>query len=1051
MTDQKRKSICRALICGAAALALTAGPAWAQSRAQLDLKPQPLAQSLKDVARQTGTNILFTPESLAGLNAPAVSGNLTAPEAVNQLIAGTNLEFAPDGAGGYVVRQRSAEGNAPGAGGPGLESASTAQGSEQQSDGAIAEILVQGRRTQNVDIRRTEDDPQPYVVFDRKEIERSQATNLEEFIRRKLPMNTTSLTGSQSAANASRGNTTINLRGFGVDQTLILIDGRRAPRLARDILDNGLVNAFTQADVSGIPLAAIERIEVLPSTAGGIYGGGAVGGVINIIRRRDYSGLDLRTSYTATSRGGGETFRVDLSGGFSLEGGKTQISFSASHAASEPLYTGDRSFWRRDREREITNDPTNFFSFPEPGYTTNIRSLSGDLVLDDGRSLGSPITHVPVGYAGPITDGGTALLATAGNYSLALGDHADGGGKRSVLLNGPRVRSANLNLRRSFSNEIDGFVDLTMTDNLGRSYYGESSLIRLDADAPGNPFQQHIYVNVPLPRLERPMRNRSEVLAGSGGMIARLGGGWTASAEYGWSRSRTKEVSSRPAVAESNLASAAASGAIDVLRDVNRFSLDLSPYVLPSPNLIGGPYDNVQQTASARLSGNLFRLPGGMLSLTALIERREEEAKTAYLRSIYGTNINPARTQSVNSGYIELRAPVISTENAVPFIRELELQASVRHDRYKTRVASPTDVFAPAGTTLVEPDWEYSSVRMNSTDYTFGARWALAPDISLRASYATGFLPPSIGQLVPYTDPNYTLAIGTDPLRGSRYIGGEIPFHYTLLGNPRLRPEQSKSLALGLIFTPRFLPGLRLSVDYTRVKKSDEIISPSPETIAAHPGLFAGRIERGPNLPGDPEGWPGPITRLDATLVNIASSRVQAFDFQADYDFQTERFGNFRFFGVATLQTEYHRTIVPTVLSYDAVGFYDGPLRWTGNTGLHWSIGAWEIMWNSQYFHSYSAQYANPDLANLSDDIVRRQGAERIPSQIYHDLAVQYRFDAGNSGQKSLLSGLEVRLGIQNVFDSYPPVVVTSHAGYSTYGDPRLRRFTLSIRKRFGG
>src|SRR5690606_19348649 len=117
----------------------------------------------------------------------------------------------------------------------------------------ISEFLS-GSNSLNVDIRRTEDDPQPYVVFEAEDIERSQASDLEDFLRTRLPMNTQAGPNNrgfdETATNASR----INLRALGVEQTLILIDGRRAPRiLAPPTGDTTFGDIFTQADVNGIP------------------------------------------------------------------------------------------------------------------------------------------------------------------------------------------------------------------------------------------------------------------------------------------------------------------------------------------------------------------------------------------------------------------------------------------------------------------------------------------------------------------------------------------------------------------------------------------------------------------------------------------------------------------------------------------------------------------------------------------------------------------------------------------------------------------------------
>src|SRR5690606_28410456 len=115
-------------------------------------------------------------------------------------------------------------------------------------------------------------------------------------------------------------------------------------------------------------------------------------------------------------------------------------------------------------------------------------------------------------------------------------------------------------------------------------------------------------------------------------------------------------------------------------------------------------------------------------------------------------------------------------------------------------------------------------------DYTLGLRYAPFASIALRASFSTGFLPPSVTQIAPRVYYEGTAEPGMfglfDRRRGDEDLGeAGVPFTFLIDGNPDLRPEQSRSFSAGIIFTPQFMPGLRLSVDYTRIRKDDEIQS----------------------------------------------------------------------------------------------------------------------------------------------------------------------------------------------------------------------------------
>jgi len=1020
-----------ATLAGAAAIAIisASAPAMAQTggAGQVNVPAQSMSGALNRLGRQTNSEIVFAPAAVRGLRAPSLQGRFTVDEALERLLAGSGLRFRRTGQGAIVVEPGSGEARAAGA----------AAESESADQAGVAEILVVGSRSQNVDIARSEDDAQPYVVFRRDEIQRSQATNLEEFFRTRLPMNTQQ--GSTATGGGPTGldvvelgnSSQINLRGLGTAQTLILVDGRRQPRLFSNATD------FTQADINGIPLSSIERIEVLPSTAGGIYGGGALGGVINIVRRRDYHGIELRASYQGTFRGGGESWQFDVTGGFSPDGGRTQISFSGSYADARPLYAEDNDLAQRGRLLTYRNDPgQNLLR----GATPNIRATT-NLVLDNGTPLNSRIVYIPSGYPGVIAagDGGRALLANAGQFNLDLSN--DTQGRFASLRAEPRVRSVNLNLRRELFSRLDAFADFTYSDNVSRSSYsGVGSAYTINANAPNNPFQQAISVTFPLTGTEDTARVAVGTLSASAGLIYRPSRTWSATLEYGFSRVRV-ETDSRLQPLQGAISSAIRIGTIDVLRDLNQYPIDLTPYL--GIRLDASPFETRQQNLSLRVSGTIVDLPGGPLAFSSLLEHRDEVAAAIRFPAGDTYSYQPERSQANDAGYAELLVPIFSERNALPGLRALELQLSVRHDRYRTRSTNPVSI---DGIATGSPPPAFAEVEngFSSTDYTLAARWSPVRDIVLRASYGTGFLPASISQLVGQDNP--FLVNGStlvDPRRGNT-TSATLRYNIRTGGNPDLLPEQSTSLSAGVIVTPSFIPRLRLSADYTSIRKRNEIVGPRDQDIVSNEDLFPGRVRRGPNLPGDQPGWAGPIIFIDRTLTNFARAQVRSLDFQGDFEFSPGPLGTLRVYALATRQLRLRRQFLTTTSLYDLVGFFDGPLRWRGNVGIDWSHGGWRAGWNMQYYSSYSVLYGDPAQALIGTSQRTRQGTDRIPSQAYHDVFVAYDFPAAHP-----LAGTRMSLGVQNLLDHRPPVLANPLLGYSRYGDPRLRRFTLSIAKSF--
>lgn len=284
-TARRRKGAYHAmLLAGAAGLAAPV-PGWAQSgessaaaaaqdaasgqpgRHRFEIPAGEATTALQDYAKQSGKQVLFDYDAVKGRATAAVSGEMTDATALQRLLRGSGLKVTS--ADGTTVtvgpeRARATPGESLAARGGRNRGSSWGDDTVPAGLAGISEILVVGSRSQNVDIRRSEDDPQPYVVFDKEEIEASNATSLEDFFRSRLPMNTqqepinqrSSMDESSVYGNISE----INLRGLGANQTLILVDGRRAPRVVRS---GSAGFDFSQADINGIPLSAIERVEVL--------------------------------------------------------------------------------------------------------------------------------------------------------------------------------------------------------------------------------------------------------------------------------------------------------------------------------------------------------------------------------------------------------------------------------------------------------------------------------------------------------------------------------------------------------------------------------------------------------------------------------------------------------------------------------------------------------------------------------------------------------------------------------------------------------------------
>ncbi len=1010
-------------------IASESGPSPAVSF-DLKIAPQELGAALQELARQSGNQIIFFSRLTEGHTTQGFEGNFTMTEAMELLLKDTGLIYHPLSERTFEVRAMpSGEHSAV------AEMQSAPTGEPEVFQKSLPEILVTGTKGNlNLDIQRTEDDVLPYVVFDKQQIQESGASTAEQFLKYRLPMNTLQRAYSQSTGSLLGTRSQVNLRGFGTNQTLILVDGRRTSNL---VINSNL----QQPDLNAIALSAVERIEVLPTSASGIYGGDATGGVINVILRRDYRGIDLAVGYENVFEGEARMANVSLTGGFGFDDDKTNVSMSAFWSDANLLRRMDRSFIRQYRDQAFTNTPELWMppASPPLGYTTNIRSTGGNLTLDDGTALNSSFTSVPIGYAGPGSDGGAALIANAGRYNFDPADSAQNltafGGDRVSLFDAPSVESINFTVRRDFGDRWQAFVEAGASNSISRaSFNGLTTSFLLPAGATNNPFQQGIEVQVPVPSPHVTAEYRSSERRVVAGIITELPWNWTGELDYVWHKSgihREAHQFTRSGSFAAHSAAMQSDPGLNPIRDTNVYPLDFSPFM---GDWYYGPFETITRDVALLLGGPIGTLPGGQPVLTARLEHREENFAEG--RSVRGDgnppeSIFPKASQTASSVLAEVR---------LPLVRQLEGQLSLRRDVYSIR-GSQT-VFAPSQTTSIGT--ATPATRLHSTNPTAGLRWTPVEDVAIRVSYGTGFLPPNVTQQSPRgTAPTSANSAYLDPRRGDTPIG------ITLVrngGNPDLEPEESESRSAGIIFRPRWVQGMRVSVDYTRIDRSDRIVLYpfGIQRLINEESQFPGRIERGaPTAAESAMGWAGPITLVDETLMNLASAKTEAYDVQFDYHLETTSSGLFDLYFIGTWNTlDFTQTRAGEPI-IDNVGFSGGVLDYKINGGVTWRYRKLTLGWNAQYFDSY---FTYPALASpltavemeSRTRLVQTQGSPKVDSQMYHDAFAKYRFNRlGNS---------ELTLGIRNVFNTRPP---RDQQSYSTYGDPRLASYYLGFRMSF--
>lgn len=1027
-----------------------------------------LLPALDTLAKQTGIELIYHADQLTGLSTRGVDGALTPTDAVAKLIEGTALQIRTDESGAMVValpdasvdrggvRKTGASGDTASVANaaertrlaqvsPSEESAApskdsaTEEVSRELAVRGIPEILVKGSRVQNMDVVRTRDDAQPYYILSSEEIGKSGATSVESFIRQKLPMDASAGMSGNYSANSTGNSSSFNLRGLGANATLILIDGRRTASPG-----TGFGNV-RQANLNGIPMAAIERIEVLPSSAAAIYGGAAVGGVINVVLKHNYEGVDVGVKYDNTMDTDASIRTIDGVFGLSFEEGRSNVMVGGHYVSSGTLLSGDRpEFMRRGFDRVLRNNPGVLSSPTSPfatGATTNIASANGtNLTLRPeygGMALNSPSTYVPAGTSSTTSPAtlGSGLLANAGGYNFALPETSDTTGLRVTVLPAIEQSSVFASVRRSMTDNIEAFANFSSNRDTAESAFNPFGFdARVPASSPTNPFTQDVIVTSPTPT-NATYFSQNETRRIDGGLLFKLGAQWTAGVDYTWNH--TEFSYGGDFAAATPIRNDIAAGILNRFVDTvaNPLALDayLGRFQFLSP-------DSTLRDANVRLAGPVGNLPGGRPYLTIGIGHREESVGNAFGRFSYH-NFPASNTvtqhfeqdQETDSAYAEARLPFVSAVNRITAVEALEVQLAARTEKYSVSSGLPN-----ANLPLTAPLPEPSHTNYTSTNFTLGVMYRPTASVALRASYGTAFLPPSYTQLVsPSLQPGLTAAV-LDPRRG-----GELTTVTTVYrgGNPDLEPQNSKALNVGLIWEPEAVRDLRLNLEYYRITQDDVIVAPSFsqagfQQLVNNETFLPQFIGRDAPAPGDSFGV-GRINTLYLLPSNGAEGKTDGFDLSIDYRYETAGWGAFSLSTVATLiesyTIRYPNSPVQDLLNQ--IGS-QGPLRFRGNASLQWQKNAWTVGWQTQYFDSYDQMAA----------FVTAQGGAEVPSQVYHSLFADYR----TSSDHWLLADLRIQAGVKNVFDSAPPFDAAYRPRFiSPFGDPRMRAYWVSLNKHF--
>lgn len=933
-----------------------------------------------------------------------------------------------------------------------------ATGAEEPSQ--VDEVVVTGSRLQ----RNGLDAPTPTMALTAETIEAKGITNIADILN-EMPQVATGLSNANTSYSFGNiGLNQVNLRNLGVRRTLTLVNGRRRAGTPDD-------SNFLAFDLSNIPAALVQRVEVQTGGTSAVYGADAVAGVVNVILKDDFDGFEANVQYGSDEGGGYDTLTYGLTTGVNYDHGNAVLHVSRTESGG--LTRGDRGLGTR---YAFVSNPAN--TGPNDGIPARIP-------MRDLRfayfGLGTPTSVLPFGPGGAWTDvifdSGlqTFRPIKAGDRGVMGGTYSqdEGGNQNADTLVAPLERTniyAKADYRltdklKVFSEVM--FADITARDRISAVFDSWSTSVSID-----NPFMPTAVRNGLISAGENSMfyaRSHDEFgMRGTDmnrkyysvatGLEGEFGDTWKWSTvvEYGNSLTTNHNLNDRiderwfeasdsirdPATGNIVCRSleARARGCVPVnIFGQGTISAEAVDYIRADHT---STTETSQALIQGLISGDLFQLPAGAVKVSAGAEYRKDEIdfRPSYVwekaQGFFASQFSPIQeSNEVREAFAEVLVPVIKDK---PFIHSLEVEGAYRVSDYER--AGSVESWKLAGS------------------------WAPIPDIRFRLTKATAVRAPSLGEMFNpgsrgaegLSDPcdptlldsgtenrrKNCLALGFDPVTWDPNTRRMTTLVFST-GNPDLGVEEADTLTVGAVVRPRFLPGFAFTTDYYKIKLDGGIDRIGAQQTANNcvdlPSLdnqFCGMLTRKPD---------GNLYEVLDSYINVASFEVEGVDFEASYHAEIadllgrdDDLGRISLQGMASYLK--HNIFIDRDLAsgdetaFDDAGEAANP-KFRGMINATYYKGDVQVNWSSRYVDE---TVTNNDLLNPAEDV---GSYYNIPSIWYHDLSV------------AVDTPMDVRFtaGIRNVFNEGPRDHPTTARGNLGMDDLIGRFFFLGAKWRFGG
>jgi len=852
----------------------------------------------------------------------------------------------------------------------------------QTASSALEEVQVTGSRIKRQDLEGVG----PTTVFDVQDIESTGITSTETLLQRFSASG--GFAGNQTNAywtGNGYGTAQVNLRGLGINRTLVLLNGRR--------IVYGGTGANSAVDLNLIPTAIIERIDVLKDGASALYGADAVAGVVNIITKRDFDGFKISSKFGQTAKGDGEEVAADLTLGVTGERGSLMATMS---------YTEGKAVNMADRAS---------CALANAGDGT--LACSGSSSTSGGRAtfLSGPNTGQRINFNNDPNGNGDFFEPYSGarhNIPYFQWLNAVNPIEKTTF-----TMFGNLNIAENAQFFSEMIYSQRESDQLATpgtllDYYqpgvGRTAIV-IPASHPTNPTGQTIRLD--RKRLVeagvREFFQETDTWRVVTGLQGSFAGDWSWEVAYNKGRNTGIDGSTKVANLDRVYQTLFACDNVTVPCADYLGNGDISPevldYILYTQRDSGG---NEQESITASVTGNIFDLPAGPLGVAAGVERREEsgwrDPDPLVVANIANTNQQDpiSGRYEVDEVYAELVVPLL---HGLTGVEHLELSLAGRYSDY--------DLFG------------------DDTNYKVGLLWQIAAGVKLRATSSTAFRIPNIPELfggvaegnLTTTDPcsEWSQLSPSNPIYQSCQRAG-VPANYVQLGNTirttvggnsDLQPEDADTFTVGLVWQPTFADGLSLTIDYWEIELEDSIQQiPGSEKLAicygsgdsSHPFCQAEHHTRDPLT--------GEVNFLSAQPSNVGSETASGVDLGVVYAAQVFGLDADVSWNVSYLD-EYDVTPFKGAEPIEYAGMITGGngsyTHWRSDATLRAGRERWTGTWGIQYI-------------GAADDINTDTGpGSQVSGVFYHTAQFSYR----------VTDAIDVAVGIDNVFDEDAPYVAS--------------------------